>query len=244
MRKIATLLFFIVTMMCSTVLAQSSYDFEKTMTVGQMWKMQIENAAYEIYPPSRAEMVTYGGEEWIQFTEIGDVEIIAHDIDTGYSFSALIHIVRDEENNTSKVYASEPPAEVQAQFAEQVLYLVNIERAKVGAAPLRLSGDLMDASEIRAREIVQVFSHTRPNGQPFNSLIKNGYYTAGENIAAGNSTPEAVVNQWMNSPGHRANILNSDYTELGVGYAYAGNSEYTHYWVQIFRRPMAKAYRL
>ena len=74
-------------------------------------------------------------------------------------------------------------------------------------------------------------------------MIKNGTYTVGENIAAGSATPETVVKQWMNSPGHRANILNSDYEELGVGYAYKSGSEYGHYWVQMFRRPMSKAIR-
>lgn len=243
MRKFATILFFIVTMMCSTVFAQSSYDYEDTMTVGQMWKMQIVNVAYEIYPQSRAALVEYSGEEWIKFIEAGDVEIITHDLDTNRSYRALIHITPDE-NNISRMYAGEPPAADQTQFAEQVLHLVNIERAKIGVAPLRLSKELMDACAIRAREIVQSFSHTRPNGQSFNTLIREGIYTAGENIAAGSSTPEAVVQQWMNSPGHRANILNSDYTELGVGYTYAENSTYTHYWVQIFKRPMARAYRL
>ena len=56
-----------------------------------------------------------------------------------------------------------------------------------------------------------------------------------ENIAAGNATPEAVVDQWMHSPGHRANILNKDFKELGVGYYYKENSTYKHYWIQMFR---------
>lgn len=146
------------------------------------------------------------------FLESSDVGIIADNVDENYS-----------------------------DFAEQVLTLVNYERSQRGISPLRLSRELMNAAAIRADEITRVFSHTRPNGQPCSSLIRDGAYTVGENIATGAQTPEAVVEQWMNSPGHRANILNGDYEELGVGYAYAPNSEYQHYWVQMFRRPMSKA---
>lgn len=130
-----------------------------------------------------------------------------------------------------------------AQSAKEVLDLVNIERSKVGVSPLKLNEELMWASNIRAEEISRVFSHTRPDGSACSSLIKDGMYTVGENIAAGNSTPEATVEQWMNSPGHRANILNPDYTELGVGYFYDANSEHGHYWVQMFKRPMSVAIR-
>ena len=79
------------------------------------------------------------------------------------------------------------------------------------------------------------FSHQSPTyGSPFDMLKKFGvsYRSAGENIAAGQRTPQEVMNAWMNSSGHRANILNKNYTELGVGY-YKGGS-YGHYWVQTF----------
>ena len=123
-------------------------------------------------------------------------------------------------------------------FAERVLELVNQERSQRGIGPFRLSSDLMDGAAIRAEEITKVFSHTRPNGKPCHSLFKDGMYMIGENIEAGSATPEAVVDQWMHSTGHRANILNADYKELGVGYAYKSGTQYMHYWVQIFRRPM------
>lgn len=130
-----------------------------------------------------------------------------------------------------------------SQDAQAVLALVNSERVSRGLTPLRLSKELMDASEIRANELTVLFSHTRPNGEPCHSLISNGAYTVGENIAGGSPTPSQVVNLWMNSPGHRANILNPDYEELGVGHVYKTNTEYGHYWVQMFKRPMSKAIR-
>ena len=121
-------------------------------------------------------------------------------------------------------------------FAVEVLNLVNAERAKVGAAPLKLADDMQAAAAIRAREIVSVFSHTRPNGSScFTVLKSNGKAYHAENIAAGHATASETVNQWMNSSGHRKNILNPVYRELGVGYVHDGQSEYGHYWVQLFR---------
>lgn len=133
--------------------------------------------------------------------------------------------------------------EIAAQYAEEVLALVNEERRQRGRSPLKLSWTLMDAAAVRAEELTVSFSHTRPNGESCTSMIEDGAYTVGENIAAGYATPEETVAQWMESPGHRANILNEDYTELGVGYFYREDSEYRHYWVQLFRRPMSKAVR-
>ena len=131
--------------------------------------------------------------------------------------------------------------DVSVDYAEQVLDLVNQERKQRNIPPLILSSKLMEAAAVRADEITKLFSHTRPNGEPCHSLIEDGAYTVGENIAAGYATPEETVRQWMSSSGHRANILNEDYTELGVGYAYREKSEYRYYWVQLFRRPMSRA---
>ena len=126
------------------------------------------------------------------------------------------------------VYAAE-------SFAVEVLNLVNEERARVGVAPLRLANDLQEAAAIRAREIIEIFSHTRPDGSDCFTVMRNRGRTWGENIAAGYPSASETVNQWMNSPGHRANILNPNFRELGVGYAYEDYSTYHHYWVQLFR---------
>ena len=128
----------------------------------------------------------------------------------------------------SNVYAAE-------NYAEEVLYLVNVERAKVGAPPLSLAQDLQYSANIRAREIVQAFSHTRPDGSDCFTVMRNRGRTCGENIAAGHASASETVEQWMNSEGHRENILNPDFRELGVGYAYEDYSTYHHYWVQLFR---------
>ena len=118
----------------------------------------------------------------------------------------------------------------------EILRLVNIERKKAGVKPLKLSRELLRPAAIRAKEITKVFSHTRPNGMPFNSAFYGiDYKTAGENIAAGQTSCKMVMEQWMNSPGHRANILSKKYKYLGVGYLYDSKTAYKHFWVQHFK---------
>ena len=120
-------------------------------------------------------------------------------------------------------------------FAEQVVQLVNKERRKQGLKELTLDKSVESAALIRAKEIEVSFSHTRPNGSSFFSVLKeNGinYRSAGENIAWGQVSPEAVMQAWMNSDGHRANILNSGFTKIGVGYY--RNSSGRNYWTQLF----------
>ncbi|MFA5535795.1 MAG: CAP domain-containing protein [Bacillota bacterium] len=124
-----------------------------------------------------------------------------------------------------------------SQFEQKVADLVNQERAKFGLSPLAHNGSLSQVARLKSEDMrdKKYFSHTSPTyGSPFDMMKQFGisYRTAGENIAAGQTTPEQVVKAWMDSPGHRANILNSQYTQIGVGYAKGGS--YGHYWTQMF----------
>ncbi len=117
---------------------------------------------------------------------------------------------------------------------QQVFSLVNDERAKVGAAALVYRNDVQAAADLRAGEIIDAFSHTRPNGQEcFTALDEAGvrYYTAGENVAFGQSTAAAVMAAWMNSEGHKLNILREEFTGIAVGHTERNG---VHYWVQFF----------
>ena len=121
------------------------------------------------------------------------------------------------------------------KFPQEVLRLVNEERAKVGLGPLRFANDLAASAYVRATELPTKFSHTRPDGSKcFTAMPKRGHII-GENLAGGQKTPKQVVQAWMDSKSHRANILGKKYTELGVVYYYQPNSKYKHYWVQHFR---------
>ena len=120
-------------------------------------------------------------------------------------------------------------------FAQEVLQLVNVERTNAGLKPLQLSSDLNYFADVRAKELPTLFSHTRPDGTSCFTAVKVSYKYIGENIAAGQPTPAEVVEGWMNSPGHRANILSSKYTQMGIGYVYAPSTDYKHFWAQLFK---------
>lgn len=136
-------------------------------------------------------------------------------------------------NGTSTPDNSEDTQEL--TYAKQVVKLVNEERVKAGLNELILDEEIEGAALIRAKEIKQSFSHTRPNGSSFTSVLKEQgitYRGAGENIAWGQTSPEAVMKGWMNSEGHRANILNPKFTKIGVGHYQDSNGK--NYWTQLF----------
>ncbi|XQY91741.1 CAP domain-containing protein [Metabacillus sp. HB246100] len=120
------------------------------------------------------------------------------------------------------------------QFEQQVVELTNEERAKQGLAKLEIDTELSKVAREKSLDMQKnnYFSHTSPTyGSPFDMMKQFGitYRAAGENIAKGQRTPEEVVNAWMNSEGHRKNILSSNFTHIGVGYVENGN-----YWTQQF----------
>lgn len=122
------------------------------------------------------------------------------------------------------------------EAAEAVASLVNAARQDAGLSELELDVDLCAAAQARAQEIAQSFSHTRPDGSSCFTILEEfgiSYRAAGENIAMGQRTPEEVMDGWMNSSGHRANILNGTFTSIGVGY-YVDGAGAAH-WVQIFQ---------
>lgn len=143
-------------------------------------------------------------------------------------------IPAEPETETPTVPA-EPETEAPSSFAAQVIKLINAERAKEGLKPLAYDAAIEKAALVRAKEIQTSFSHTRPNGTGFITAMQETgvtYRRAGENIAWGQRTPEEVVKVWMNSPSHRANIMNANYGRIGVGHL--TNAGGTSYWVQLF----------
>ena len=119
-----------------------------------------------------------------------------------------------------------------------VVNLVNKERKANGLSALSSDSQLARLAQLKAEDMAKngYFSHTSPTyGSAFDMMKTYGvsYKNAGENIAKGQKTAESVMNGWMNSSGHRANILKSDYTKIGVGYAKSADG--TTYWVQMFK---------
>lgn len=152
---------------------------------------------------------------------------------------------KPEQTENTEAPAEQPTADKQEQqdqgqsqalneYEQQVVDLTNKEREKQGLSPLKVDNELAKVAREKSNDMSKnnYFSHNSPNyGSPFDMMKSFGisYKSAGENIARGQQTPEEVVNGWMNSEGHRANILNSDFTHIGVGYVENGN-----YWTQEF----------
>lgn len=141
-----------------------------------------------------------------------------------------------QQNPSEQLSKKEQTAEstILSEYELEVVELTNVERQKHGLAPLQIDEALSKVARVKSEDMAKqnYFSHNSPTyGSPFDMMKQFGisYRTAGENIAMGQRSPQEVVNAWMNSEGHRANILNSNFTHIGVGHASNGN-----YWTQQF----------
>lgn len=125
------------------------------------------------------------------------------------------------------------------KYRQKVVDLTNQERKKHGLEPLERLDVMMNAAQIRATEQIKVSGHKRPDNTDYITVVNDvnfkliGAYSIGENVAQGQYTPEEVVESWMNSPGHSANILNPDYKYIGIGTV---SEKSKLYWSQIFYR--------
>ena len=130
-----------------------------------------------------------------------------------------------EENNTEE--------HVESTLASQIVAICNEYRVAEGLEPLTEDPELDALAQIRAEEIVVYFEHERPDGSDCFTVMKDYKCTlCGENIAAGQGNPKEVVDAWMDSEGHRANIMNKDFKKIGIGYSAGG--EFGAYWAQLF----------
>jgi uncharacterized YkwD family protein len=138
----------------------------------------------------------------------------------------------ENKEPTGQVQEGKKNTTDKTDFEQQVLDLVNQERAKTGLSSLSRNEELSNVAMVKAQDMYNhsYFDHNSPtHGSPFDMMKEFGitYNTAGENIAKGQTTPTQVMKEWMNSPGHKANILNNSYTHIGIAY-------YNNTWVQEF----------
>lgn len=144
---------------------------------------------------------------------------------------------QNEELTNPQPLDNKPVTDTHSEITKQILQLVNQERSKAGLGSLQYANDVAKVAQLKSEDMVKnnYFDHTSPTyGSPFTMMDQYGinYTFAGENIAAGYSTAKAVMEGWMNSPGHRANILNPNYKEIGIGIAKGG--DYGIYYTQMF----------
>ncbi len=154
--------------------------------------------------------------------------------DDDYEPDAIQDSFNDSYDNTPEDYSTYQDSEDVSNMVAEELRLVNEERTKAGLKPLTINEKLQPAAMTRAEEITRLFEHERPDGREVWSVYKDygvSYRAVGENIAYGQTSPKDVMNSWMNSPGHRANILSRDYSQIAIGIYNKGG---TLYWVQLF----------
>ena len=119
---------------------------------------------------------------------------------------------------------------VQAPAEQKILELMNAQRTKAGLKPLTIDNTLVQVARYKSNDMIQYnfFSHTNPDGTKWTNWLQTlgyKYTTTGENIAYNTSDPVELFNQWWNSPGHRANMMNPSYNKVGIGVIY-GNGKY------------------
>lgn len=160
----------------------------------------------------------------------------------------LVGTYDKQELDTSGYYATDQELKADAAgvsaaniaYAEKILELVNQIRAEAGVGALTLDTNLSKAATIRAIELdySNTFAHSRPDGRHWNTVFSlcgvGSYIKAGENIAAGQKTPEQVVEAWKNSKGHYENMIDTSFTKMGIGYSSSGVGTYKVYWAQLF----------
>ena len=142
---------------------------------------------------------------------------------------------QDSTQLTIEVSSSQNTDDSLTDEEEAVFHRINQERQNANLPPLRIAQELLVAARRHSNDMAQnnIFSHTGSDGSsPFDRMIEAGYRFryAGENVAAGYPTAQQTVNAWMNSAGHRRNILNRNFCDVGIGYAYDARSSYRNYW--------------
>ncbi|MGQ9926831.1 MAG: CAP domain-containing protein [Chloroflexaceae bacterium] len=192
-------------------------------------------------PGTFAQTETHVHTDSSTYVELDTQAPIATQADLVAASKVFVPVIKTAGNSQS---SSEPT------ITDQVLARLNAERARVGCQPLSLDSRLMRAAQQHSEDMAvnNFFGHTGSNGSTLVQRINAVGYSwsaAAENVAAGYATPQAVMEGWMQSDGHRRNILNCRYVHVGISYVYQADDAplagrqypYYHYWTQVFGAP-------
>lgn len=168
---------------------------------------------------------------YVSAESVGVAKVTVYDSTDPSEYFTLGFVVSSEGVSVKVGSDTDAKADILSadEFVDEVIRLVNEERAAAGLDALEKNDTLCTNADLRAKEVAKKFSHKRPDGTRCFTAITISYMCAAENIAKGQTSPAEVMDSWMNSDGHRKNILSPDYRQIGVGYDEASGS-----WVQIF----------
>lgn len=206
------------------------------------WSSVSGATSYKVYrATSKSGTYSYvGSSKSLSYTDSGlnsgttyYYKVRASKVASGITYNGVYSSIVSAKTTTGSSN-QESDNNANSDYATEVLKLINKERKAAGLKEVSTTSSLSKAANKRAQEIVSVFSHSRPDGSSCFTALDDfniSYQAAGENIAYGQKTPEQVMEGWMNSSGHRANILSSKFGKVGIG-CYEKNG--TLYWTQLF----------
>lgn len=226
-----------------------------TLQIGESYKLAVKNYQINIkvnvknknvkFSSNKKRVATVSAKGKVTAKSVGTALIIATasngmkavcKVDVTNKKPVIIDIPETGVSSSTEEILSTTEVLEDKNIIEQVYNLVNEERAKEDIAPFELSEELSKAADERAKELIKSFSHIRPNGLICFSILSEydiDWSYVGENIAYGAKTAEYVVDLWINSEGHKKNILNSSFNRIGIGH-YIDECTGTNYWVQLF----------
>lgn len=212
-------------------------NFDGKFDVQDVTYLQLGISGKNQFTDTQKEIADYNNDGKIDVQDVTKAQMIISEVTVPVKPNPTPNPDPEPDPEPEPEPEPEPTTSYNREFADRVIELVNIERAKEGLKPLKKDDTLTGLSDIRAKETVTLFEHKRPNGTKWSTILKENnvsYTNAAENIASGYSTPEDVVNAWMNSEGHRASIMSKTYEKIGVSCYIDNNSEYKYYWDQLF----------
>ncbi|AFZ03544.1 CAP domain-containing protein [Calothrix sp. PCC 6303] len=204
-----------------------------------LWDMQGNQLASSINQGTSMEAIDY------QNLAVGSyfVHIYQGNVGANTNYNLTLAVTSTSDTVPKTISPISTTSDFQPKFTQTVVELINYERIQAGLKPLSLNAKLNQSASTHSQDMAEkdYFNHTGSDGSRVSDRIYNAgyhYSLASENIAAGQYSPEEVVQAWMDSPTHRANIMSADYQEIGVGYYYlendTGNVNYNHYWTTDF----------